>query len=360
MSSSKFGLVKWSKGSTTMMSSCTCRNTHKAGIGVALALGWVAGCAATTGNLVVNAVETVIPQIVTPEVTDPSAPEQPTRDLTAPITLEEMVASNTAEAVFAVYDSVRLETDFMRQEMGVLDGHETQVIVNGPNGITLLSSLDNGWQLYVENGNVYRYHPDESPMISAFFDDGAFDDYYGQFMGEYLTIYILPTEVIIGEEIEGDIRTVTTVVPFRDSPDGPYFAETEFVDGTVTTFTQLDMSSNFVTKIVGYWHPDAELDMAEAISVGSSEIFYGQDDDWQVPAWVASARDMTNPRTVTFIKDADTDTPEVVSVTAGAAVRIVPEPFGEYAYFLDDAFTQEWNPWSEAPLGDATVYMIRG
>jgi len=279
----------------------------------------------------------------TPEVTDES------------FTLEGLLRDNSYEVVFAKYSAVFSESAYYDFEMDgeVIDLLQNSAHVKGENGIDLYTEFDNGYAYAIVDGNnVYRHLITGEYGIVAFFDDGYFEFAYQPYVTEWLAFMIVENEEIVSVSVEDGVRTVVTHVRTSEMDD---FEMWGISHGIIESIFELDAESGIYLGQSSYLTPD---DTGARRLMSVTEMRYGNAEDFATPEYILKSRDMSETRTVTFIRDPNTPEERVFIFTIPKNAALFPEPMDYFSYFLD---AEGLIPYESTPgeyPAELTIYMI--
>jgi len=127
-------------------------------------------------------------------------------------------------------------------------------------------------------------------------------------------------------------------------------------DGVIECTYELDAESGIYLIQTNYLTPD-ETGERRLLSV--TEMHYGNAEDFTVPEYVQKSRDMSETRTVTFIRDPNTTEEKAFTFTVPKNAALFPEPMGDFSYFLDAEGTVAYERTPGEYPDALTLYMKR-
>ena len=270
-------------------------------------------------------------------------------------TLEDLIRSNSYDVIFSQYSAVFTESAFYDFNVNgvVFDLHQSSAHVKGENGMNLYVEFDDGTIYAIADGNVYRHLVTGEYGIVAFFDDGYFETYYKPYVTEWIAFMVMDNEEIISVSVERGIRTVVTHIRTSDLGD---FDMWGLPDGIIECIFEVDAESGIYLRSFNYLLPD---DAGERRLLSVTEMHYGNAEDFIIPEYIIKSRDMSETRTVTFIRDPNTPDEKTFTFTVPRTAALFPEPMGDFLYFLDaeGLIPYERTP-GEYPI-ELTLYMKR-
>ena len=270
-------------------------------------------------------------------------------------TLEDLVRSNSYEVIFSQYSAVFTSSAYYGFVIAgePIDLRQSSAHVKGENGMSLFVEFDDGNVYAIADGNVYRLLVTGEYGVVAFFDDGYFETYYQPYVTEWLAFMIVENEEIVSVSVEDGIRTVVTHVRVSDLGD---FDMWGLPGGIIECIFEVDAQSGIYLRSSNYLMPD---DAGERRLLSTTEMRYGNAEDFAIPEYILKSRDMTETRTVTFIRDPNTSEENVFIFTIPKNVELFPEPMDYFSYFLD---AEGLIPYERTPgehPDELTLYMIR-
>ena len=268
-------------------------------------------------------------------------------------TLEDLENANTADAIFKIHTSVRKVSHYYDIEFpGVDRGDHTQTTVYLKEGDTvcLYTAFSTGAAYAIEGRNVYSKSPDGACEVIAFFDDGFFDTYYLPYVTQWITYAPTEGKEIISASVSGGIRKLTTSNRASDEED---FAMLGIPDGTMESHYELDAKSGLLLSEVNYLITDD----GDRRMLSQTEVQYDVDGAFLAPDYVNACKDMTETRTLHFVREPNTPEEKIFTFTLPRGVALYPYTMEAYEYFADAACTlaYEWN--AETYPDEGTVYM---
>jgi len=270
-------------------------------------------------------------------------------------TLEDLVRSNSYDVIFSQYSAVFATSAYYGFVMAgeTIDLRQNSAHVKGENGMNLFVEFDDGNVYAIKDGNVYRLLVTGEYGVVAFFDDGYFETYYQPYVTEWLAFMIAENEEIISVSVEDGIRTVVTHVRASDLGD---FDMWGLPDGIIECIFEVDAESGIYLRSSNYLIPD---DAGEQRLLSTTEMRYGNAEDFTIPEYIQKSRDMSDTRTVTFIRDPNTPEEKAFNFTVPKNAALFPEPMGDFLYFLDSEGTIPYERTPEAYPDELTIYMKR-
>jgi len=281
--------------------------------------------------------------------------ESPPKITEDSFTLEDLVRSNSYEVIFSQHSAVFTVStyyDFL------VDGvaynlHQNSAHVKDENGMSLYVEFDDGTIYAIADGNVYRHLINGEYGVVAFFDDGYFETYYLPYVTEWIAFMVMDNEEIVSVSVEDGIRTIVTHVRTSDMGD---FDMWGLPDGIIECIFVVDAESGIYLRSFNYLIP---ADAGERRLLSTTEMRYGNAEDFIIPEYVQNSRDMSETRTVTFIRDPNTPEEKPFSFTLPKNVSLFPEPMDYFSYFLD---AEGLIPYERTPgeyPAELTIYMKR-
>ena len=267
----------------------------------------------------------------------------------ADFTLEELEQTNNIDAVFAKYNSVRTTSifyDFNYPGAETANFSETTVLVKGSNGITAYVENSFGYAYAIEKDNVYFQNPDGAYGLYAFFDDGYFEGYYLPYITEWVMYASSEAEYFISDITADGVRVITTHIDTGKNPEEAEIWNFE-AGAVIEIIYELDPQSGLIQNITTFTLKDGNQD--KILMTGS--VVYGQDDDYIPPEFVGLCKDMTDTRTVRFIRGDETFT-----FTIPAQAVLYPLTTEDYEFFTDPEHTVPFIA-NEDYSDGITVYM---
>ena len=280
-----------------------------------------------------------------------SSPEIPEDSFT----LEDLVRSNSYDVIFSQYSAVFTSSAYygFMIDGEPIDLRQSSAHVKGENGMNLYVEFDDGNVYAIADGNVYRHLVTGEYGVVAFFDDGYFEAYYQPYVTEWLAFMIVDNEEIVSVSVEDGIRTVVTHVRTSDMED---FELWGIPSGVIECTYELDAESGIYLRQTNYLTPD---DTGERRLLSVTEMRYGNAEDFTVPEYVQKSRDMSETRTVTFIRDPNTPEEKAFTFTVPKNAALFPEPMGDFSYFLDAEGTVAYVRTPGEYPNELTIYMKR-
>jgi len=270
-------------------------------------------------------------------------------------TLEDLVQSNSYEVIFSQYSAVFTSSAYYGFVIAgePIDLRQSSAHVKGENGMSLFVEFDDGNVYAIADGNVYRLLITGEYGVVAFFDDGYFETYYQPYVTEWIAFMIAENEEIVSVSVEDGIRTVVTHVRASDLGD---FDMWGLPGGIIECTFEVDAKSGIYLRASNYLIPD---DAGERRLLSTTEMRYGNAEDFTIPEYIQKSRDMSQTRTVTFIRDPNTPDEKAFIFTVPKNAALFPEPMGDYLYFLD---AEGLIPYERTPgdyPAELTIYMKR-
>ena len=263
---------------------------------------------------------------------------------------EELDGRNVIDAVFATYDSARVETNFYG--MNGEDASQSTVYVkrNGALTVSTYFSTESGYTYgyTVEPDAVYFYYDDESYGKYVFFGDGYFEEYYLP----YITDTILPTPMFIESNVlvsDSEKDNVRTLVYHADVADVEYAQELYgYQSGVLESSYIYDAKTGLLLAERYTVNEDGATTL-----ICERALTYGQDDALAEPDYVAWTKDVSEARTLRIIMWDGREFTHVLGKDAG----IVPLTMEEYEYFADPTFTVPYSGPSEDSPEETVIYI---
>jgi len=268
-------------------------------------------------------------------------------------TLEDLLRGNSYEVVFAKYSAVFASSIYYGFELDgeVIDLRQSSAHVKGEHGMNLYVEFDDGNIYAIVDGNVYRHLVTGEYGVVAFFDDGYFEAYYQPYVTEWLAFMIVENEEIVSVSVEGGIRTVVTHVRTSDMADFEFWG---LPHGIIECIYELDAESGIYLRQSNYLTPD---DTGERRLLSTTEMRYGNAEDFTIPEYVQKSRDMSETRTVTFICDTNTAEEKAFTFTVPKNAALFPEPMYDFLNFLDAEGTIPYERTPGEYPDELTIYM---
>ena len=268
-------------------------------------------------------------------------------------TLEDLERRNNIDAVFGKYQSIRVEAifyDFDLSDRNDGDFTQSSVFVKGNYGVSVYTEFSFGEMYAVENRNVYHKYADGTYGLAAFFDDGLYEEYYLPIITQWIAYTPTDGEEIISVSAESSIRKVVTNAR-ASAAEG--FDDWGIPDGIVESNYELDEKSGLLLREADYLITD---DGSRRI-LSETQIHYGKDDSYNSPEYVALCKDMTEARTVRFVRLANTADEKVFTFTVPKGIILRPAAMEEYEYYEDAECTILYDLNTDDYLDGLTLYM---
>jgi hypothetical protein len=273
-------------------------------------------------------------------------------DAVASFTLKDLERWNAFELVFAEYNSVRARATFY--DFGPPgDFTQTAVFVKGTAGITTYVEFSFEEKYTVEGRNVYVENADGTYGITAFFDDGLFEEYYLPLITKWIAYTPTNGEKVISSSIDGDIRKLVTHARASAMED---FDGLGIPDGTVESNYEMDAISGLLLRAIDYLIPDD----GNRRLLSETEIQYGNDDAFTPPRYVTLCKDMTRTRTVHYIRSQGKRDEKTFSFTIPKKAALYPATMEALELYEDKEFTVPFAEVTNDFPDEMTLYMRNG
>jgi len=272
------------------------------------------------------------------------------KEISDVFTLEDMENHNVANAVFQNHASVRTKSVYYGFDMPGDSDESTQnaVFVKNGGGIKVYTDFSFGYAYAIENGKMYFEEDDGTYGMHAFFDDGYFEEYYLPSGSKWIAYVPTKGEEVVSRSIAKDVLTLVTEVRASNAEE---FESLGIPDGIVECVYEMDAASGLIHRIHDYLTPDG----GEKRLLSERDVIYGKDDGFIPPDYVLRCRDLTESRTITFIREPGEATEKGFDFTVAKGAKLIPLTMETWEYY-DDPECTSVNELTDLPDG-AVIYM---